>query len=235
MISILFVLLASATPAAGDKAAAQRLLAEGNALLEGGRAEAALQKYEDAYRAYASPKIQINVGEALLELGRRAAAADAFARAVDGLDAPSKAREAAAERLAGLKVLLGSLEANSTPTSSVAIDGRDLGATPVIAPHVGPGVYEVRFTRDGEAQSRTVRIVAAQTTTVAVAFGPKLVVDRVSADPPANVGRGWLYAGVGAAVVVATVIVAAVVLGGADDFVPGGELGRTSLDDWGRP
>jgi hypothetical protein len=235
LISVLFVLLASSALDGGDKAEAQRLLAEGNALMQAGRAGDALEKYEEAYRAYASPKIQFNVGEALLELGRRAAAADAFASAVEGLDEPSEARAAAAERLAALKTLLGSLEVDSTPTSSVAIDGRAVGATPLAIPHVDPGVYEVTFTRDGDVESRTVRISAAQATTVSVTFRPEVVVEPPPPpEPPGDDRRWWLYAGAGAAVVVAAVVVVAVLASG-DGFVPGGELGRSSLDDWGRP
>lgn len=219
------------------KETARRLLAEGNELLRAKDAEGALDRYEAAYEAYESPKILVNMGEALTTLGRRADAADVLERAIDDLE-EGPARDAAAGRLAQLRRRLGSLTVSSVPTASVSIDGEAVGSTPFERSHVEPGVYRIALSAPGfVSTNRDVEVVAKEAATVDVALEaiPKEIV--TAPVTPDESDDGWIvWAGAGAAVVVvATVVTIVLVSGGGDDFTPGGELGRTSLDDWSRP
>lgn len=75
--------LAIASPAAADgdeKAIAQDLLVEGNALLRASDFIGALVKYEAAHTVYPSPKLLLNIGTTLRHLGRNAEAARAYER-----------------------------------------------------------------------------------------------------------------------------------------------------------
>ena len=233
MNALAVVVLLFAAAADGDKDAARALLAEGNDLLRDGRPADALERYEAAYDAYASPKILVNIGEALVALERRAEAADTFERALEELE-PSDARDAVQARLDELRRSLGSLVVESTPTSTVSLDGRALGATPLSLPHVEPGTRSLELGAPGHAPARRdVEVREMETTTVAVTLAPlELVTPDPEPEPPSE--TWWLWAGAGV-VAAAGVVVAIVALSGGDDFVPGGELGRSSLDEWGRP
>src|SRR2546429_3454963 len=116
-------LAASAQPAAeSQKLLAARLLDEGVARFDAGDYASALEKFQAAYEAYPSPKIFLNLGEALRRLHRDPAAADAYDRfltetatAPEVSDAKKRVAQSALEELRGR---LGRLRIDSDLTAS---------------------------------------------------------------------------------------------------------------------
>jgi hypothetical protein len=69
---------------------------------------------------------------------------------------------------------VGSINANSVPPSSVVIDGRPWGTTPVTGVKVSPGAHTVVFIHPEHGSiSRTVTVVPGRTSTAVVRFDRK--------------------------------------------------------------
>ena len=133
---VLLTLLAQATPPAATpeaKAKAQSLLTEGAKLYEKGSLVPALEKFNEAYAAYPSPKLLFNIGQASRDLGRPAEAMEAFQRFLaEATDAPPDMTAEAKRSMAELEPKLGKLRIQcSTVGAEVSLDGRPLGKAPI--------------------------------------------------------------------------------------------------------
>jgi hypothetical protein len=89
----LYTLSAHAEPRAPDKSAAQKLVTEATQRLVDGDYVGALQMYRDAYARYASPKILLNIGTTLRQLGRNVESATTYEAYLrdPGADEPRRA------------------------------------------------------------------------------------------------------------------------------------------------
>lgn len=92
-----------------EKAKARTLLKEGVRLLDAGQLAPALRKFEDAYAAFPSAKILINVGTAQNRLGRWADAANTYQRYLDSGADDAAQLPAVTAALAELDARLGRL------------------------------------------------------------------------------------------------------------------------------
>ena len=112
---------------AAAKKKAGRLVDEGVAKYEAGDYTAALDKFQAAYNTYASPKIFLNLGEALRRLGRDVEAADAYSRFLSETpDLREDKKKIAQEGLAELTPRLGRLRVEAPqPGVKLTLDGKD--------------------------------------------------------------------------------------------------------------
>lgn len=232
----LFITLAAfaATGEEDAKSTAARFLAEGNAAFADGRTLDALDKYRAAHAAYPSPKIQMNIGEAHLALRQYVEAQAAFLEVVDGLPGTSPVHVAARQRLEELDAHVGRLTVTSVPDASLRVDDGEPTKTPLVGAPIEAGTHRLELSAPTHVTAvESVTIEGGRTSTVAVKLVPEIVPPRAEPEPEGEGLAWWVWAGVGvaAAATVATIFVVA--SGSGDDFTPGGELGRSSLDDWG--
>jgi len=188
-ILVLALTVAQAAPpappgGADAKAQATLLLREGTALFDRGEHGAALEKFEEAYAVYPSPKIWFDVGVADRVLARNAEAMEAFGRFLDEApDAPTASRHEAQQAIAELTPLLGRLNIECALAGTyVSVDGRPAGVTPLArAVWAAPGRHQIAGRHDGmvpDIQEVTVAAGAAHTLTLVL---------RPLAPPPAPV------------------------------------------------
>ena len=135
----------SLDPSETNKKAAQQLLGEGNQLLGDGEDVAALEKFRGAYERYRSPKILLNIGTTLRQLGRNVEAAAVY---------ESYLRDPGVEpgRAIDLRRILGEIDAivgririeTREPSVSVRLDGKPLeGFASGVSLRVEPGDHTV--------------------------------------------------------------------------------------------
>ena len=134
-----FVLLAilaqntapAATPEA--KSVAQNLLSEGTRLFNQGEFAPALEKFTQAYAAYASPKLLYNIAQTNQALGRLAEAMESFERYL--MQAPDALAEMTTEvhtLMADLQARLGRMHIEcSTARAEISVDGKVVGLSPL--------------------------------------------------------------------------------------------------------
>ncbi len=146
------LLVAPALASAGAREDAAAKLDAGVAAFRSGRYEEALATFQDAYATYPSDKILFNIGMALGQLGREAAAAQAFDQflqnvGTDSGDARAGAARSALDRLAAR---LGRLQfGEAAAAAALTVDG-----APVILPahrmlYVKPGSHTVSAAAPG--------------------------------------------------------------------------------------
>ncbi len=134
-----------------NKKAAQQLLGEGNQLLGDGEDIAALEKFRGAYERYPSPKILLNIGTTLRQLGRNVEAAAVY---------ESYLRDPGAEptRAADLRRILNEIDAivgririeTSERSVAVRLDGKPLeGFVSGASLRVEPGDHTVVASTSG--------------------------------------------------------------------------------------
>jgi hypothetical protein len=133
---VLLSLLAQTTPPVATpeaKAKAQSLLKDGAKLYERGALAAALEKFNEAYEAYPSPKLLFNIGQASRDLGRPAAAMTAFERFLaEATDAPPDMTAEAQRSMAEIEPKLGKLRIQcATANAEISLDGKPLGKAPI--------------------------------------------------------------------------------------------------------
>jgi hypothetical protein len=179
--------LVSATAVAQSDAAkkqAQALQVEGLALLQKGDARAALQKFDEAFRLVASPKILFNRGKAHRALGQDVEALADYERFLDEAPyAPKESRAEAERTVAALRPKLSYLEIQTDDVgSTIAVDGREIGTAPLARPVVVlPGTHEIRMAKSGmNDDTRSVSPIAGQKLRVVVKLTPVVA----SAPPP---------------------------------------------------
>ena len=181
------------------KKEAQALQVEGLRLLQKGENRAALEKFDEAFRLVASPKILFNRGKAHRALGENADALADFERFLDEAPYATKESRVEATRIVeALRPTLAYVEVQTDDVGSkITIDGRELGTAPLPRPAVVmPGNHEIRVAKAGMAEDvRTVSPIAGQKLRVAVkllpaapaAAAPVAVVPAVAPEPAAPV------------------------------------------------
>jgi tetratricopeptide (TPR) repeat protein len=173
---ILAALLAQAgspPPVGADaKAKATGLLKQGSALFEQGEYQFALDKFEEAYAVFPSPKLQFNIAQANASLGRPVEALNAYETFVArGADASPDALADAWRSIAELRAKLGQLKIDCSPAgASVAVDGKEVGLSPIReAIWTRPGAHQVTAQREHYAAAiEAVTTVAGKATTVTI-------------------------------------------------------------------
>jgi len=119
-----------------DKAKAQSLLREGARLYEKGALLPALEKFNEAYTAFPSPKLLFNIGQTSRDLGRFVDAMVAFERFLDeDPEAPGDMIDEAKKSMAELQSKLGKLRIQcSKAGAEVSVDGKPVGVSPITQP-----------------------------------------------------------------------------------------------------
>ena len=114
-------------PKAAEKAAAQKLLAQGNQLVGEGDYVGALEKFRAAYDKFPSPKILLNIGTTLRQLGRNVEAAEVYERYVADPE-HDVAREKDVERvLAEIDAVVGRIVVTvDAPDATLRLDGKQV-------------------------------------------------------------------------------------------------------------
>lgn len=218
------------------RAQARILLDEGNTLFVEQRYEDALRRYEAAYKLFPSDKILLNQAEAHRALGRADRAVLKYERFLQHAD-PTVIEAVRAQIDARLKELMPQIarvtvKVKGATGAEVTIDEVvvELGASvPVM-----PGLHRVAASLQKHATAvREVEVVAGQAEEVVL----ELVLLTSQPPPPDAFSLGdvpwWVWASVAAVVVTGMTVTVASTTGG-DDFVPGGELGRSGTSGWQR-
>jgi hypothetical protein len=133
---VLLALVAQAAPAPDSpeaKAKAQTLLKEGAKLYEKGALVPALEKFNEAYAEFHSPKLLFNIGQASRDLGRFVEAMTAFERFLDEApDAPADMIAEAQKSVSELQGKLGKLRIQcSRAGAEISVDGKLVGTAPL--------------------------------------------------------------------------------------------------------
>src|ERR1700690_4037293 len=146
---VLLAIVAQTAPLTADpqaKAQAQELLGQGTKLYEQGDVAGALEKFNAAYAAYASPKLMFNIGQANRELNRPVEALEAFEKfLVSAADASPEMVADARKSVAQLQKKLGRIQIDcETAGAEVSVDGKNVGVVPLPEPiWAAPGLRQV--------------------------------------------------------------------------------------------
>jgi hypothetical protein len=212
----LLVLLAPAEKE--TRTQAQALLNQGTELYAHGDYAAALEKFKSAYEVFPSPKLWFNIGQANRDLGRPVDALEAFQHFLaDAPDAPAETIAEARRSAAELRSKLGRLEITSaTSDAEVTVDGKLVGATPLVDPvWTTPGSHQVAVRHPGYAAAiEDVYVKPGALRSVAITLRPLDLQARgpggalVGAERKAPIyRRPWFWVTVGAVVAAAGVTV----------------------------
>lgn len=189
---------AKSGPAALDRASAQELLKEGNQLSGDGEYVEALGKFQQAYARYPSPKLLLNIGTTLRQLGRNVEAAQAYESYLAAPDA-DPARSAPLRRiLEEIDALVGRLEVKvSPPDATVSLDGVVI---PVPAGgasiRIEPGTHKLVGEKKGLPTAvQTFSVTRGQRSATLLALTPQPV---VKVTPPLRIA-GWIVGSLGVA------------------------------------
>jgi hypothetical protein len=149
---VLLALLAQAGSPSSDpevKARAQVILKQGAQLYQQGAFADAMEKFEQAYAIFPSPKLFFNIGQANRELGRQVEAVAAFEKflAEAGDASPSLTSEAK-RSVQELSPKIGKLLIDCPLSGAeVTVDGKPVGRTPITdLIRVMPGKHQVTAT-----------------------------------------------------------------------------------------
>ena len=158
----------AADDADANKAAAQALLVEGNALLQKGQPAEALEKFTQARRAFPSPKIFYNIGQAQgLIPGRETQAYEAMSRFLDeAKDASPELRTAAEAQRQRVRPRIGLVFVTADPLDgSVLVDGEDVGRASLEVPLVlASGVHKLALRMDATTSAEeTISVTGGET------------------------------------------------------------------------
>ncbi len=150
---ILLIAQAGADAAGEDaRAKAQTLLKEGARLYDQGALVPALEKFNQAYEEFPSPKLLFNIGQASRDLGRSVEAMNAFERFL------AEATDASEDRIAEAKTSVATLEGKlgklkiecEVSGADLGLDGKLIGKSPL--PHLvwaQPGRHQVTAEKRG--------------------------------------------------------------------------------------
>jgi hypothetical protein len=156
----------------GDKKQAQALQVDGVALMKKGDNKGALEKFDQAFKLVASPKILFNRGKAHRALGEDLEALSDFERFLDEAPyAPKESRDEARRAIDALRPKLAYLEFQVEDSgSAITVDGRDVGIAPLARPLVvSPGTHQIKVAKSGmKDEVRSVSPIAGQKLRVVV-------------------------------------------------------------------
>jgi tetratricopeptide (TPR) repeat protein len=159
-----------------DKTASKNLIRQGNTLLDKGKFQPALDKFEQAYRRFQSPKIFFNQAQALHGLERNLDALLAYQRFLsEAKDAASEVQAEARQQIADLMGKVGRVDIRSNRQGAlVRIDGKALGTAPLAEPaYVEPGNHSVTLEWQGEQKSLSIAAAAGALATAEAIFDPR--------------------------------------------------------------
>lgn len=248
---LLLSLFASATARAETEEEAKKragaLIDDGNRQMGAEHPEQALRSYEQAYQAFPSPKILINLAEAERALGHPTQALALYRRflAEAAPEAGSKLERGVRDRIDELLKELGFLRfIGAREGTAIRVDGRPAGTMPLEPIPLAPGLHTIETELPGYQPQRTetqvqsgqtveVELVSVPATPAIDAAPAAAAVAPVLAQEDTITDRWWFWSAIAAgAAAVATVVVVASTSGGG--FVPEGELGATRTSDWRR-
>ncbi len=163
------------TKAADPKVEAQEIFALGNQLAGDGDYVTALERFREAYALFASPKILINIGTTLRQLGRNAEAASVYEAALRDPAVDPARRKDVERALAEIDQIVGVMSVRVEPEgAAVRFDGQPLPKDkrgPSF--RVDAGTHTVIAERPGMLTvARTVDVVPRQTYTIVIKLMP---------------------------------------------------------------
>jgi hypothetical protein len=172
--------IAGQAGAAGNEDEARALFKQGVALFQKGDYPAALDRYRQAYARFPSPKILLNIGTTLKQLGKNAEAAATYQRYLRDPGADSARRAEVERALAEIEPRLARLRIEiAAPGVKVLVDGNVAGESPgTLLVKVDPGRHVIVARKAGADD-----IVEA--VTVAAGDDRKIVMAVRSPPPPA--------------------------------------------------
>ncbi len=195
---------------------AQELLTDGNRLAAEGDFGVALQKFRAAYELYPSPKLLLNIGTSLRQIGRNAEAAATYEAYLKHPEADGERREELEGILEELEALVGHVEITVIePGARVSVDGEILrDARAGVRVRVDPGPHTVIAEKPGRAPTvRRVAIKAKQT--VKVELTVSSLEEAEGPDPRAVIG--YTLVGLGGASIVVGAVLGGIALGTKSD------------------
>ena len=207
----------AATPA-DDVDIAKAHFNTGEAYYEHGRFVDAAHEFEESYRLSNKAPLLYNVGKSYDAANDFARALDAYARFLAAAAPDNHDRDFAAKRVELLQTLVGKVTIDgAVDGSSVALDDKPAGTTPLPAPLVvNPGRHQLAVAHEGYATFKSaVDVPVGGSAAVAVKQTEAIKVVTV-AGPAAReketpvYKKWWLWTAVGGAIVVAVVIGATV-------------------------
>jgi hypothetical protein len=202
---------APAKPA--DKRAAQKLLAQGNQLVGEGDYLGALEKFKAAHEKFSSPKILLNIGTTLRQLGRNVEAAEVY----EGYLADPEhdvAREKDVKRvLAEIDAVVGRIAVSvDDPAATLRLDGKQIEPFQKgESRRLEPGEHTLMAEKPGSPPSvQSILVKPRQEHNVQLRFAPP-----PPPPPPPATGNpqrtlGLALGGVGGAMLIAGAIVGGV-------------------------
>ena len=162
-------MLASAPPAHAEEEpwrAARAHYEHGVELANKGNYKAALEEFNAAYTASPHFAVLYNIGQAEVALGRPRKAIDTLSRYLrDGKeDVPAPRRQQVQAQIAQLESVFGTLSiATDPPGALVAVDGAELGRSPLLVPRLAAGSHVVTLSRpDGAPVTRVVTLAEGE-------------------------------------------------------------------------
>lgn len=181
-LALLFSTLAPPSLAEpSDKQRAEAPFREGLELHNAGKDEAALAKFEEAYRWNATGNILFNVARMEQLLGRYARALEHYRRCLEDPKLSEVNRGAATGHIESLKARVGELTFEVPSGAAAAVDGVDVDLSKSVV--VDPGRHVVKVTRGEESKTVDVNTPPGVATSIRVAFDPPAA-PPISAPPP---------------------------------------------------
>lgn len=199
------------------KAKAQELLSEGNSLAAEGDFGNALVKFRAAYELYSSPKLLLNIGTSLRQIGRNAEAAETYETYLGHPDADPEREQELSDLIEELDKLVGRLEIKvEERDAKVSLDGkvlRDLAKGEAI--RVDPGEHTIIAEKKGRPPAvRHVKVRAKQKLRVVMSLDEP---DQEPEGPDAREVIGYTLVGLGGAAIVVGAVLGGVALGTKSD------------------
>lgn len=197
---------------------AQELLSDGNALAAEGDFGLALVKFRTAYELYPSPKLLLNIGTSLRQIGRNAEAAETYEAYLAHAEADPTRADELRDILDDLDALVGKLVITvKEPGARVSLDGkilRDLDEREAI--RVDPGEHTLIAEKPGRRPSiRHVTVKAKNTVKVELSVEAEPADEADGPDPRAVIG--YTLVGLGGVAIVVGAVVGGIALGTKSD------------------
>jgi tetratricopeptide (TPR) repeat protein len=169
------------------RSAALTLAREGAQLYAAGDFQGALEKFEQAYGLFPSPKLFFNLGQAWRGLSKPAQALANFERFLaEAKDAPADYRDQAAVQIAELETRVTRVAVACNRSGSVVtIDGVRRGTIPLDRPiPVEPGAHRLTLAWKDETRAVEFTAVAGQVLPLTLTFEGVSALHKVSEAPP---------------------------------------------------
>jgi hypothetical protein len=201
LAALLLPLSARAAPPADDKAAAQKLLTEGNRLSGEGEYVEALARFREAYARYPSAKLLLNIGTTLRQLGRNVEAAMTYERYLADPGADPKRVPEVRRVLGELDALVAYVRVVPSPAdAAVTLDGAPLPiAARGVEVRVEPGTHKLVGEKKGLPPAvQTITLARGERRNVSLELVPLPVFKPAS--PLRTVG--WVSGSLGLAMLV---------------------------------